>query len=161
MYFLICCKSVQNLVFWCMTSLPKFQSWPPGWVTLPRCLGMLLLSLSVSIQPNYYSTTVLHPSRMALSALLLNFFRNARIICGHLASGGWGEERGGRAFLEPWRAGEDLFGGRESSTQMGVWKKLWRQTEGVYTTLLSLTFSKIFQPNENQKYCIVGRVPKI
>ena len=20
---------------------PKFQSWPPGWVTLPRCLGML------------------------------------------------------------------------------------------------------------------------
>ena len=40
MYFLICCKSVQNLVFWCMTSLPKFQSWPPGWVTLPHCLGL-------------------------------------------------------------------------------------------------------------------------
>ena len=38
MRFLICCKSVQNLVSW---SLPKFQSWPPGWVTLPRCLGML------------------------------------------------------------------------------------------------------------------------
>ena len=26
--------------------------------------------------------------------------------------------------LEPWRAGEDLFGGRESFTQMGVWKKM-------------------------------------
>ena len=40
------CKLVLNLVIWCMTSLPKFQSWPPGWDTLPHWLGTLFVIIS-------------------------------------------------------------------------------------------------------------------